>query len=67
MVFAVCVHSCAALTRFWQTLALHISLEPEVGEQHKEEGTVHPDEVDDHRELEVAAVHEVILGSMERY
>lgn len=67
MVFAICVHSCAVLTRFRQTLALNVSLEPEVGEQNKEEGTIHPDEVEDHRELVITAVHEVILGSMERY
>lgn len=71
VVFAVGVHGCAVLTLFnvlfWQPLTLHVSLDPEVGEEHEEEGSVHPDEVEDHGELVVAAVHEVILGSVERY
>lgn len=50
---------------FWQPLALHVSLDPEVGEEHEEEGSVHPDEVDEDGELVVAALHEVILGSVE--
>lgn len=52
---------------FWQPLTLHVSLDPEVGEEHEEEGAVHPDEVEDHGELVVTAVHEVILGSVERH
>lgn len=71
VVFAIGVDSCAVLTLFnvlfWQPLTLHVSLDPEVGEEHEEEGSVHPDEVEDHGELVVTAVHEVILGSMERY
>lgn len=69
VVFAVGVDSCAVLNRFHvlfrQPLALHVSLDPEIGEQEEEEGSVNPDEVDDDGELVVAAVHEVILGSME--
>lgn len=72
VVLAICVQwRCAVWTLlnvlFWQPLTLHISLDPEVGEEHEEEGAVHPDEVEDHRELVVAAVHEVILGGMKRY
>lgn len=71
VVFAVGVDSRAVLTLlnvlFRQPLTLHVCLDPEVGEEHEEEGSIHPDEVNDHRELVVAAVHEVILGSMERY
>lgn len=71
MVFAVVVDSCAVRTLliflFRQPLTLHVSLDPEVREEHEEEGSVHPDEVEDHGELVVAAVHEVILGSVERY
>lgn len=71
VVFAVGVDGCAILTLlnvlFGQPFTLHISLDPEVGEEHEEEGSVYPDEVEDHGELVVAAVHEVILGSMERY
>ncbi len=71
VVFAVGVDRRAVLVLlnvlFWQPLALHVSLDPEVGEQNKEEGSVHPDEVKDHGELVVTAVHEVILGGVERY
>ena len=71
VVFAVGVHSCAVLTllnvMLGQPLTLHVSLDPEVGEEHEEEGTIHPDEVDDHGELVVAAVQEVILGGVKRY
>lgn len=71
VVFAIGVDSCAVLTLlnvlFWQPLTLHVSLDPEVGEEHKEEGSIHPDEVDDNGELVIAGVHEVILGSVKRY
>lgn len=71
VVFAVAVHGGAVLTLanvpFWQALTLHVSLHPEVGEEHEEEGSVHPDEVDDCGELVVAVVHEVILGCVERH
>ncbi len=71
VVFAIGVDSCAILTLlivlFRQPLTLHVSLDPEVREEHEEEGSIHPDEVEDHGELVVAAVHEVILGSVERY
>jgi len=50
-----------------QPLTLHVGLDPEVGEENEKEGSVHPDEVENHGELVVAAVHEVILGGMERY
>lgn len=70
-VFAIRGRSCAILTLlnvlFWQPLTLHVCLDPEVGEEHEEEGSIHPDEVDDHGELVVAAVHKVILCSMKRY
>lgn len=56
-----------ALVLLWQTFALHVSLDPEVGEEDEEEGSVHPDEVDDCWELVAAAVHEVILGGVEGY
>lgn len=71
VVFTVGVHSCAILTLlnvlFWQPLTLHISLDPEVGEEHKEEGSIQPHKVNDCWELVVTAVHEVILGNVKRY
>lgn len=71
VVFAIRVHRCAVPTLLhvllWQPLTLHVSLDPEVGEQHEEEGSVHPDEVDNHGELVVAAVHEVILRGVKRH
>lgn len=48
-----------------QPLSLHVCLVPEVGEEHKEEGAIHPDEVDEQGYLVVTAVHEVILGDVE--
>jgi len=48
-----------------QPLALDVRLHPEVGEEHEEEGAVHPDEVDDDGELVVAGVHEVVLRGVE--
>lgn len=69
--FAVAVHGCAilalAIVHFWQALALHVSLHPEVGEEHEEEGSVYPDKVDECGELVVAVVHEVILGCVKRH
>lgn len=69
VVFPVGVRRRAVLTRLnvllRQPFALHVSLDPEVGEEHEEEGSVHPDEVNDCWELVVAAVHEVILGGVE--
>lgn len=47
-----------------QPLALYVSLVPEVGEEHKEEGAIHPDEVDEQGDLVVTALHEVILGGV---
>lgn len=67
---AVGVRICAVLTLnvlLWQPLTLDVSLDPEVGEEDEKEGSVHPDEVDDHWELVVAAIHKVILGSMDRH
>lgn len=69
VVFAVGVDGRAVLGRldalFGQPLALHVSLDPEVGEEHEEEGSVHPDEVEDDGELVVTAGHEVILGGVD--
>lgn len=71
VVFAVAVHGCSILALanvpLWQALTLHVSLHPEVGEEHEEEGSVHPDKVDDCGELVVAVVHEVILGCVKRH
>lgn len=71
VVLAIAIDSCAILTLlnvlFGQPLTLYVGLDPEVREEHEEEGSIHPDEVDDHGELVVAAVHEVILGSVKRY
>lgn len=71
VVFAVGVDRCAVLALLkvllWQPLTFHVSLHPEVWEQNEEEGSVHPDEVDDHGELVITAFHEVILGGVERY
>lgn len=70
LVFTIGVDNSAILllnVMFWQPLTLNVSLDPEVGEEYEEEGSVHPDEMEDHGELVVATVHEVILGSVERY
>lgn len=68
VVFPVGVDRRAVLTLFnillRQPLTLHVSLDPEVGEENKEESSVHPDKVDDCGELVVATVHEVILGGV---
>lgn len=48
----------------WQPLTLHIGLVPEVGEEHEEERSIHPDEVEEQGDLIVTAFHEVPLGSM---
>ena len=48
-----------------QPLALNVCLDPEVGEEDEEEGAVYPDEVNDHGELVVTGVHEVVLCSVE--
>lgn len=39
---------------------------PEIGEEHKEDGAVHPDKVDDDWVLVVTAGHEVVLGDVQR-
>lgn len=52
---------------FGQPFALGVGLVPEVGEKHKEESAIHPNEVDDDGDLVVTALHEVILGSMQRH
>lgn len=69
VVLPVGVDGRAVLTLFnvllGQPLTLHVRLDPEVGEEHKEEGSVHPDKVDYGGELVVTAVHEVILSSVE--
>lgn len=71
VVFTVGVYSCAVLTLlnvlFGQSLTLHISLDPKVGEEHEKEGSIYPDEVDEQGVLKVALVHEVILSSVKRY
>lgn len=71
MVFPIGVYGCAIWTPFnvlfGQSLTLHVSLDPKVGEEHEEEGSIHPDEVDDQRVLIVTPVHEVILSNVERY
>lgn len=68
VVFPVGVDRCAVVALFnillGQPLTLHVSLDPEVGEEHKEESSVYPDKVDDCGELVVATVHEVILGGV---
>lgn len=69
LVFSICVCHCAVLlfldVLFRQPLTLHVGLDPEVGEEDEEEGAVHPDEVNDGGELEVTAVHKVILSGVE--
>lgn len=50
--------------RLGQPLAPDVGLDPEVGEEHKEEGTVDPDEVDKERDLVVTLLHEVVLGDV---
>ena len=39
---------------------------PEIGEEHKEDGAIHPDEVNNERVLVVTAGHEVVLGDVQR-
>ena len=51
--------------QLWQPFAFNVGLVPEVGEQNKEEGAVHPNEVDEQRDLIVTALHKVILRDME--
>lgn len=69
--FAICVNGCAILIMldvlFRQPLTLHVSLDPEVGEEDEKQGSIHPNEVNDYRELVVTAVHKVPLGGMERH
>lgn len=48
-----------------QPLAFGIRLIPEIGEQHKEDGTIHPDEVDDNWVLVATAGHEVELADVQ--
>lgn len=68
--FAICVNGCAIQMMldvlFWQSLTLHVSLDPEVGEEDKKQGSIHPNEVNDYRELVVTVVHKVPLGGMKR-
>lgn len=69
LVFAICICHCTILLfldlLFRQPLTLHVGLDPEVGEEDKEEGAIHPDEVNDGGELVVTAVHKVILSGVE--
>jgi hypothetical protein len=48
-----------------QSLALGVGVIPEIGEQHKEDGAIHPDEVDNDWVLVATAGHEVVLGDMQ--
>lgn len=48
-----------------EPFAFGVGVIPEVGEQHEEDGTVHPDEVDDDWILVVTARHEVVLGDVQ--
>lgn len=49
-----------------QPLAFGVGVIPEIGEEHKEDRAVHPDEVDDDRVLVVTTGHEVVLGDVQR-
>lgn len=44
-----------------QPFTLYVGLNPEVGEEYEEEGSVHPDEVNEHGHLKVTLLHEVVL------
>lgn len=48
-----------------QPLALGIRVIPEVGEQHEEDGAIHPDEVNNDWVLVVTAGHKVVLGDVQ--
>lgn len=50
----------------WKTVALYVSLHPEVGEEEEEEDPVHPDQMDPQWHLIVALLHEVILANVNR-
>lgn len=50
-----------------QSLALDVSLDPEVGEEDEEEHAVDPDEVDKYGHLVFAVFHEVILRDVDRH
>jgi len=49
-----------------QPLAFSVRLIPEIGEEHEEDGAVHPDEVDDDWVLVVTTGQEVVLGDVQR-
>lgn len=48
-----------------QPLSLSVRVIPEIGEEHKEDGAIHPDEVDNDGILVVAAGHEVVLADVQ--
>lgn len=48
-----------------QPLSFGIRVIPEIGEQHEEDGAIHPYEVDNERVLVVAAGHEVVLTDVQ--
>lgn len=48
-----------------QPLSLSVRVIPEIGEEHEEDGAIHPDEVDNERVLVVAAGHEVVLADVQ--
>ena len=43
--------------QLWQPFAFNVGLDPEVGEQNKEEGTVQPNEEDSKRDLVSTVVY----------
>lgn len=49
-----------------QPFAFGVRMIPEIGEEHEEDGAIHPDEVDDDWVLVVTAGHEVVLGDVQR-
>lgn len=49
-----------------QPLAFSVRLIPEIGEEHEEDGAIHPDEVDDDWVLVVTTGQEVVLGDVQR-
>lgn len=48
-----------------QPFAFGVGMIPEIGEEHKEDGAVHPDEVDDDWVLVVTGGHEVVLRDVQ--
>lgn len=68
----LCAVSVAVLLGFvyladGESLALDVSLDPEVGEEDEEEHAIDPDKVDEYGHLVFTVFHEVILRDVDRH